>query len=198
MRVIFVRHGESQDDIDNCYGGWADFPLTDKGKMQIADTVVRLQKWLSSSETKLDKIFTSPLQRAKSTAGILSKGLGVKMQELLWIKERNTYGLLCGVNKDYAKKEYPDLWSDYEEGRYVAGQEREEDVKIRVKTAVEKLQATGLKCVIAVTHGNFMKALMPELVGKTITKKEDGGFIVIDIDKTGKGTVVHMDGIEVG
>lgn len=32
MKILFVRHGESIDDIEDRYGGAADFDLTEKGR----------------------------------------------------------------------------------------------------------------------------------------------------------------------
>jgi broad specificity phosphatase PhoE len=31
MKIYFIRHGEAMDDVENRYGGWADFPLSPKG-----------------------------------------------------------------------------------------------------------------------------------------------------------------------
>lgn len=32
MKIYLIRHSESIDDIENCYGGIADFELTENGK----------------------------------------------------------------------------------------------------------------------------------------------------------------------
>ena len=32
MKIYLIRHSESIDDIENCYGGIADFDLRENGK----------------------------------------------------------------------------------------------------------------------------------------------------------------------
>ena len=44
MKLLFVRHGESEDDLIDAYGGWADFPLTENGREQITETAQKIGK----------------------------------------------------------------------------------------------------------------------------------------------------------
>ena len=53
-----------------------------------------------------------------------------------------------------------------------------------------------LENVIVVTHGNFLKALLPHVLGKKVVKKEDGGFILLEI-KDDNTNVLVQNGIEV-
>lgn len=41
MKILFVRHGESVDDIEDRYGGSADFDLTKKGRKQVSVTAIK-------------------------------------------------------------------------------------------------------------------------------------------------------------
>lgn len=61
MRVYFVRHGESQANIDRVYAGHVDTPLTDKGRAQAGEIRPVLEK------IKFDRVYTSDLQRAWDT-----------------------------------------------------------------------------------------------------------------------------------
>ena len=59
MKLLIIRHGESEADILNVHEGRADFNLTDKGHSQaqaMADYVSR--------NYSIDKIYASPLKRA--------------------------------------------------------------------------------------------------------------------------------------
>jgi probable phosphoglycerate mutase len=62
MRLIIVRHGESEWNRIGRYQGQADAPLSELGVNQARALAGRLQG------EKLDAIFTSPLQRAARTA----------------------------------------------------------------------------------------------------------------------------------
>ena len=191
MRVLFVRHGESQDDLENRYGGWGDFPLTQKGHKQIEGKVESIKNLKKDFKV----IFSSPLSRALTSAKILSENLNIPVEVLEYIKERNTYGVLTGMEKNEAKSKYPEQVENYENEKYVDGSERKEDIDQRVKKALDIIQNKGFGNVIAVTHGVFLKHLFT-LYGKKITKKEDGGWILVEFNDN-KLEVISSNGIEV-
>ncbi|MGN1163755.1 MAG: histidine phosphatase family protein [Candidatus Ornithospirochaeta sp.] len=68
-RIYFVRHGESQWNVENRICGSMDSPLTDKGREQARETGGKIL----SSGIKVDMIFSSPLSRARETAEIISQ-----------------------------------------------------------------------------------------------------------------------------
>lgn len=62
MRLLLVRHGITQNNIDKTYTGQTDAPLTELGKHQAEAA----GKYLATE--KLDMIISSDLQRARNTA----------------------------------------------------------------------------------------------------------------------------------
>ena len=54
MRIYLIRHSESIDDIENCYGGIADFDLTENGKKKVKEYRKQLESY------GIEKIYTSP------------------------------------------------------------------------------------------------------------------------------------------
>lgn len=62
MKIHLIRHSESIDDIENCYGGIADFDLTENGK----DKVILYRK--ETDNYGIEKVYTSPYKRAYQTA----------------------------------------------------------------------------------------------------------------------------------
>ena len=68
MKVWMIRHGESETNKEGLWSGWLDAPLTEKGKgdAALAGEIV--------SRIKFDKIYSSDLLRAKSTAEIVIPG----------------------------------------------------------------------------------------------------------------------------
>jgi broad specificity phosphatase PhoE len=192
MKLILVRHGESEDDVIDAYGGWADFHLTDKGNLQLTETA----ECISDLNLNIDRIITSPLFRAKESAQIISSKLNVPVEIFEYVKERNTYGLLSGIIKEEAKDKYPWLVEAYEKDEYVDGSEREEDVKRRATKAYELLKDRKEENLVVVTHGNFLKALMPVILNKKLVKKSDGGYILINLTDT-NAEVIVQNGIEV-
>ena len=69
MKIYFIRHGEAMDDINNSYGGWADDPLSEKGREQAQEAGNKFKE----KNLKAEKILTSPLLRAKQTAEEMEK-----------------------------------------------------------------------------------------------------------------------------
>lgn len=191
MKVLFVRHGESVDDIDNRYGGWADFPLTEKGKQQIRDKLEAIE----NTGIKYKRVLTSPLKRARESAQIISSRLDLPLEVFEYVKERNTYGILSGMEKEEARKKYPQQVTSYKENQFVDGSERYHDFTRRVKRSVDLLKQKDLEALIVVTHGKYLKCLFREILGRNLTRKDDGGLALVEFsDDTPQ--IVLTDGIE--
>jgi broad specificity phosphatase PhoE len=190
MKILFVRHGESEDDLINAYGGWSDFPLTENGKIQIEQTAQKIFEL----EISFSKIVSSSLSRAKSTSKVIAEKLGLNIEIYEYLKERNSYGVLSGMIKEDAKVKYPDQVSKLENDEYVDGSERIEDLRTRINKALEKL-TSNTESIIVVTHGSFLKEMF-SILGKKLTKKSDGGFILLEVEN-GKIEVISYSGIEV-
>ncbi len=196
MKILLLRHGESQDDIINAYGGWADFPLTEKGAEQIKTSAEKI----ANLDVTFSKILTSPLKRASQSAELLVEKLQIPVETFEYIKERNTYGILCGMEKAVAKEKYPWLVEAYEADEFVDGSERLADIEARAKKAWELVLSRSEEAqlegnLILVTHGNFLKAFIPfALPGRKLVKKDDAGFLLFDAVS---GEVLVEDGIGV-
>eukprot|EP01060_Flectonema_neradi_P032244 TRINITY_DN5093_c0_g1_i1.p1 TRINITY_DN5093_c0_g1~~TRINITY_DN5093_c0_g1_i1.p1 ORF type:complete len:290 (+),score=40.16 TRINITY_DN5093_c0_g1_i1:597-1466(+) len=72
--LILIRHG--QYDLDN-----SDHPLTKLGKEQASICGKRIKAWEKDKDVKIDKLVSSTMLRAKQTGDILSKELGIKVEE---------------------------------------------------------------------------------------------------------------------
>jgi phosphohistidine phosphatase len=71
--LYFVRHGVAEEP-QTWRGSDFDRPLTEKGRKQMT----HVAKSLTDAEIEVDLIVTSPLVRARETATILAKRLGVE------------------------------------------------------------------------------------------------------------------------
>ncbi len=97
IKVVLIRHGESQWNLENRFTGWTDVDLTPKGVAE-AHEAARL---LGEGGYAFDVVYTSVLKRAIRTQGIVMEDL-----DLLWVpvvrhwrlNERH-YGDLQGLNK---------------------------------------------------------------------------------------------------
>jgi len=190
MKIYFVRHGEAMDDIRDEYGGWNDAELSEKGFFQANEAA----KNLRASGIVIEKILSSPLIRAVQTAESFSKEFGVPVEKCVYLKERNTYGLLCGVNKTEAKEKYPELVLAYDEGKEVLGYEEYGFFVKRVRALIEYLGKIN-QDVIAVTHGKMLGAILTEIIGKKPVKIGDSCVIEMEL-LDGNLTMVKSEGVE--
>lgn len=191
MKILFVRHGESVDDIEDRYGGAADFDLTEKGKHQVSESA----KKISSLDEKFEVILSSPLKRASQSAEIISKELGIKVEIFEYLKERNLNGVLTGLTRTEAKEKYPEVVETHNRWEYVDGSEREEDFNNRVRNGIKYLLNMKYGSVVMVTHGLFLRAFFKEMMDIDVKKVADGSFVLLS-EKDGRFEILEEDGIE--
>lgn len=92
--IFFIRHGQTDDNLNQIYTGQKDVPLNQNGIAQAKSTAEELK------DTKIDICFCSPLLRAKQTCEEIvkyHKNLRVIYDDRL--KERD-YGNLVGLPVD--------------------------------------------------------------------------------------------------
>jgi 2,3-bisphosphoglycerate-dependent phosphoglycerate mutase len=97
LKLVLLRHGQSQWNLDNRFTGWKDVDLTSQGQEEAQEAA----KLLQAEGYTFDIAFTSVLKRAIRTLWIALDGM-----DLMWIpvvrswrlNERH-YGALQGLNK---------------------------------------------------------------------------------------------------
>ena len=65
-KLVLLRHGQSHWNLENKFTGWKDVPLTEKGINEANNAGLLLKK----NNIKIDKIFSSVLERANKKAEI--------------------------------------------------------------------------------------------------------------------------------
>ena len=104
MKVVLIRHGESEANFENYWTGWLNVSLTEKD---------RQQAWAAGEQIKelgisFDFAFASVLQRTIITCDAVleaSDQLWVPVKKTWRLNERH-YGQLVGVNKDEMVAKY--------------------------------------------------------------------------------------------
>ncbi len=84
-KIMFMRHGKTQMNLDNICVGSIDEPICKLGVEQSQEAA---EEFVSSGE-KVDVIFSSPLKRARTTAEIFAKKLGVPLYFSESLSERD-------------------------------------------------------------------------------------------------------------
>ena len=151
MKILVIRHGQSEGDITNRIEGRADMNLTELGFAQAA----RMADWLAP-RYKIDRIFASPLKRASQVADILSRRIGVDVIHDADMMEWNN-GLIAGLPKDEALEKYPIPQPKYP---HTAVYEQESDIQLRMRaeTVLSRLlhENPPDSTIAVVAHGLFI------------------------------------------
>lgn len=105
-KLVIMRHGESQWNLENRFTGWADVDLTEAGHEQ----AIRAGELLKSSGFEFDLVFTSVLKRAIRTAWITLDTLDAMYTPIgySWRLNERHYGALQGLNKAETAAKYGD------------------------------------------------------------------------------------------
>ena len=159
MRLIIVRHGESEWNKLNLFTGFKNVDLTDHGVQEAKNAGKNI-------ETNIDVAFTSILDRARNTCKILKNELNQNFEiiENEALNERD-YGDLTGQNKETLAKKFGDeqvyLWRRSVSVRPPNG-ENLLDVIERVSVYFNNVIKPQLetKNVLIVAHGNSIRALL--------------------------------------
>ena len=169
-KLILLRHGQSQWNLENKFTGWTDVPLTEQGITEAKKARYLLKK----NDIYLDIVFSSILQRANQTAEIaLNDPDFINLwedQKLIITKDKNLnerdYGDLVGLNKkETADKfgiEQVHIWRRSYDISPPNG-ESLKDVFERVSPYYDKNIHPLIiqnKNIIIVAHGNSLRATM--------------------------------------
>lgn len=104
MKMIIIRHGESEANYENYWTGWLDVPLTEKGRQQAAVAGAKI----AAAGINFDGAYTSVLQRAMITCQTVLEvcdQLYIPVTKSWRLNERH-YGALVGKNKKQMEKEF--------------------------------------------------------------------------------------------
>ena len=74
VKVILIRHGETDWNTQQIFRGRIDIPLNESGLAQARAVRESLK------DTKIDRIYSSPLSRAFETARILGENRNLKIE----------------------------------------------------------------------------------------------------------------------
>ena len=164
-KLVIVRHGQSQWNLENRFTGWIDIDLSPAGEEEALKAGNKLKDY------KFDEAFTSDLKRASRTLDIILKEIGqtdIPVQHDKALNER-MYGDLQGLNKDECRKKFGEeqvkIWRRSYDTPPPNG-ESLKDTAARVlpyyESEIEPELKKG-KDILISAHGNSLRALIMHL-----------------------------------
>lgn len=216
VKLVFIRHGQSEWNLKNLFTGWVDVNLSEKGEQEAKEAGRKLKE----AGIEFDQAYTSVLTRAIKTLHFALEESGQ-----LWVPETKTwrlnerhYGALQGQNKAEAAEKFgeeqvhiwrrsydvlPPLLSADDEGS-AANDRRYANLDPRIVPGGENLKVTlervipfwedhiapdllAGKNVIVAAHGNSLRALT-----KYIEQISDEDIMNVEM-ATGQPVVYDLD-----
>ena len=104
MKLVLLRHGESQWNLENRFTGWKDVSLTNTG---IEEATFAAEKLLQSN-IRINSVYTSLLNRAIETTNIVTDIIKFPKESIQydWRLNERHYGALQGLNKSETAEKY--------------------------------------------------------------------------------------------
>jgi 2,3-bisphosphoglycerate-dependent phosphoglycerate mutase len=159
-RITFLRHGESVGNLENRFQGRADFPLTDTGRAQAR---LLAERWQTEGCT-FDRVFSSPLIRARETAEIICSVLKLRLELVpSWMEINN--GLLAGLSNEQASQTVPPPQFITPYTRYGRTGESRWDVYLRAARNIQRILDRPPGCYLVIAHGGILNLTMYAILG---------------------------------
>ncbi len=158
MKIVVIRHGESEADLLDVHEGRADFALTERGHSQAE----AMAKYVAEN-FDISKIYSSTLTRAKQTAQHLSDKIGEPISFDENLMEFNN-GLLAGLPRAVVREKYPEI-PNLPIDKAVYGQESQVEFRQRAENALARIisEAKQDETIAVVSHGGMINQLYRSL-----------------------------------
>ena len=166
VRLLLVRHGETEWNQQSKYQGQVDISLNENGKLQSSKVADFLK------DISIDKVYSSSLLRAQETAEIiLNHHQGVDIELNDGFKEI-IHGVWEGKSKTEIEQEFPEelqQWYETPEKFQMPSGESLQQVWQRTVEVYESILKSALdnqlKTVLIVAHGGTNQILLCHILG---------------------------------
>jgi 2,3-bisphosphoglycerate-dependent phosphoglycerate mutase len=192
-RLVLLRHGESQWNLENRFTGWVDVPLSARGIEEAKNAGIKLRNFT------FDRAFTSVLQRANETLRLVLDAVGqpnIPIEKDKALNER-MYGDLQGLNKDETATKYGEaqvkIWRRSYDVRPPGGESLKDTAERTLPYYEQAIKPYLLKgeTILVAAHGNSLRALVMQL--EQLSREQvlelnipTGAPLLYEMDETGK------------
>ena len=192
-RLVLLRHGESQWNLENRFTGWVDVPLSPRGVEEAKNAGDKLKGFT------FDRAFTSVLSRANETLRFVLEAIGqtaIPIEKDKALNER-MYGELQGLNKAETATKYGDaqvkIWRRSYDVRPPGGESLKDTAERVLPYYDTRIKPCVLKgeTILIAAHGNSLRALVMQL--EQLSKEQvlelnipTGAPLLYELDDSGK------------
>lgn len=192
--IITIKHTQSIHHTNGMVGSWTDWDLSELGIKQANNIGRNLSKEL---ENKKYVMYSSDLLRAKNTAKIIGKYLGVEPILVSELRERNL-GKCVGKSVKWLKENIEKQEKSIDDKMFSDAESRRDEWN-RLLPFFNKLMASEHENIIIVSHGDLLSVFNTMWLGmgvEMLNKSElfglAGGITFMEETADGKRFIKKM------
>ena len=189
MKLVLVRHGETDWNKLGKFQGHADIELNERGVAQARETATAVVGWQHSA------VYSSPLHRTMQAAQEISHLGGMPVVEVPGFMELGL-GDLEGVTGEEMRARWPELydaWRDDPASVVMPNGESLPQLQERAWNALMELEQAGADdgALIVVSHNFAIRAMVAKILGMPVANFHRmslslSSICVVDIDQRGR------------
>ncbi len=167
MVIYFVRHGETDWNVEKKIQGSADIPLNENGKRQAENLALRLMRQRERGVFHAVRAYTSPQLRAAETARTVADALGIPCISIDGLKEMSM-GQWEGLNWNTVETEYGSVYEHWNSHRRYAKPPQGEsynDLLARTLAVLSDILEQEEENVLVVSHSAVLMAIRCYIAG---------------------------------
>ncbi len=179
MKIILVRHGETNWNLYNKYQGHRDIALNDTGRKQAHEIALRLKN------DNIEAIYCSDLSRTLETASIIAEYFKLPVNVDPRLREMS-FGEWEGLTFTEVYARYPEEYEDWyrNTGTFkIPGGESPGELLERVWPALLEITRRHAGTILVSTHGGVLRSLLHHIQGDREHLWRDG---------LGNGSIVQI------
>lgn len=199
MRLLLIRHGQSEGNAARRIQGQGEYPLSGLGREQAR----RLAHRLAAEYDGIAAIYASSQSRALQTAEILAEVVGAPVTPDDRLREYDV-GELTGLTMEDVQERFPQVYTawmeDVEEWIPMPGGEANESFRQRVREVLAEIAARhdGDETVAVVSHGGALGAYLVEIMGLAPDRRHpfyfaNASLTIVDLSRRRPRLVQHND-----
>ena len=199
MRLLLIRHGQSEGNAARRIQGQAEYPLNALGREQAR----RLAQRLAAEHDGIAAVYTSSLGRAVETAEILAQAVGAPVVPDDRLQEYDV-GELTGLTWKDVREQFPQVYAawmaDVEEWIPIPGGEGNENFCQRVHEVFAEIAARheGDQTVVVVSHGGTLGAYLADIIGHPPGRRHrfyfaNASLTIVDLSRRRPRLIQHND-----
>jgi alpha-ribazole phosphatase len=159
-RLVWVRHASPEGE--GLFLGQSDVPLSSKGRRQLPGLAQKISQYPAQA------VYSSDLQRARSTAAAIARSLQVEVKILSGLREIH-FGRWQGLSWAEVGKRFPRVARRWQKGfprQGIPGGEDFGGFKRRVRSTLIKIVgAHPGGCAIVVAHAGVLRVVIATTLG---------------------------------